>query len=299
MALLVVTALIGTFIGASGKFIFEQIIPQWRAKRAKRNAIQKYSFPLWRSSKYLLGVLTDSLFGKVDPSWRMSNDNYYKLKTLYFFGLFFGWCRSISNENLKEYIELNPGIKSSILDSFTQRFNDVHKSISDPSYFTEFEDTSSANNGHNSIENSRIPSLVLTCIGELMIKKVGDKETSTTALNFLEFVNKYNTNQEFKTWFDYFDRLFDDLESEKMNVKWNRLMLFYFYLENFELLLRDINMNKYQIKYPFRKLITTIKLKLSPRPGLKKVAINLHPSIRNHLNNSPSLKDLNYYFDDL
>ena len=290
VALIAISAILGAVFGSFIKFIFEQLIPQWQARKKTKLAIQKYSFPLWRSSNYLRRALDIQLFDKSNYKWNDSKDDYYRLKMLYFFGSFFGWCSIIGKENLSEYIEYTDSnrIKSDSLKKFTEYYNNVYKSISDPYYLKGID--------NSEIDRSRIPALVLTCIGDLMIKQYKTEDQFTRIISFLEFSILHNNDSNFKKWFQYVENLFVDFNRDKTNLKWNRLVLFYFYLRAFESFLWQENRKSLLIKNIFiRPIIKILKRSTHEKKIGKRIFyVNAHSNVLNKLNNDQNLADLNY-----
>lgn len=223
---IIISGFIGALISSSIKFIFENIIPEWKIKKASRIAVQKYFFPLWRSGYFLKSAIEDQLLGQTYYEWK--NDvkyDYHQLRLLYFFGSFFGWSKVLDDESVLDFIEQNPKINSGYLKKFAIYYNSLLGSISHKKYFNEID-----NNLSTEIELSRIPALALSCIGELMIKKTKSVGIYSDIISFLEFSQQYKENAEFKKWFSYLENLFIDLQKEQNNLKWNRLIIFYTHL---------------------------------------------------------------------
>jgi hypothetical protein len=225
---LLISAGIGALIAASVKFVFEQTLPEWQRKRATRIAIQKYSFPLLQSA-YNLENTMDALLRGLERITSGNTPDYIRLRVLYFFGSFFGWCRILSNESIIEYAELSQKIKSKNVERFAIHYNMLFKGISHLSYFRDIKDIPSA-----SSQSARIPALVSTAIGDLMIKEsTGGKELFSLTINFLEFTRKYEQDQDFRKWFEYIDNVLSDMKQIKSNAKWNRIVLIYIHLRVF------------------------------------------------------------------
>ena len=220
IAWIIISGVIGAFLTASTKFVFEHTLPEWQLKRATRIAIQKYSFPLLRSARDLEATIKEVLFG---TRWNDSKDYYFRLRALYLFGRFFGWCKILSNESVLEYVERAEIIKSKNVQMFAKYYAIIFKGISNVSYFLEAEDISFAER-----ESARIPALVISCIGDLMVKEATQsKEAFSNIITFLEFTRYYQENPEFKKWFSYLENLLSDIKKSETNAKWNRLTIFH------------------------------------------------------------------------
>ena len=209
---LILSAGIGGFIGATIKFIFEQLLePKLKRKRESKIALKKYSDPLLRSADSLDRRL-ENFIKFVNEKWfDDKKDDYYKISTLYLFGSYFGWSKIIENE---AYLEFET---SKTEKNFYINFNRVYKGLTGFQYFKDLDKDVSPQLG--------IHRLVLTAIGELMIKENLEKQ-SKELISFIEFTEKYSFDSNFKKWFKSIEDLFSDTTNSSMNPKWNRLIIF-------------------------------------------------------------------------
>jgi hypothetical protein len=281
---IIISGIIGAFLTATTKFFFEHTLPQWQLKRATRIAIQKYSFPVLRSAYVLETTVRDLLLGIYKKRLYESRDDYYRLRVLYLFGRFLGWCKILSNESVLEYVERSEIIKSKNVKKFTMYYDLIFQGIINLSYFSGIEDISSAE-----YESARIPALVVSCIGDLMIKEsTKSKEIFSDIISFLEFTRYYQENPEFKKWFSYLENLLTGLESSQTNPKWNRLIIFY---TNLCVFIDFLNRNNK--KSTLTGFLLNVIRKFFHRDNLEYVITqnkafqNMHPAVKNRM-----LKDL-------
>jgi hypothetical protein len=215
---IIVSAGVGGLLGALTKFIFEQILAtRYQYAFDAKKVLRKYKAPILRSA--------DSLDRRLENFIRFANkgwyddpgDEYYQLSTLYLFGCYFGWCKILENES---FIEFETSDKRA--QTFNILFKSVFKGLTGFHYFSDVDEMTT-----DEIEKASIPRLVLTAIGELMIKKAdGENGHAHTVLDFIEFANCYNVSPDFKRWFGYIDRFFKDMTCSENNAQWNRLLIF-------------------------------------------------------------------------
>ncbi len=290
---IIISGVIGAFLSASANFLFQNLIPQWQQKKATRIAIQKYSFPILHSARYLQRTIQEMLVAVNITNWDDQDLGYYHSRLLYSFGIFFGWCRVLSNESFLEYQETSEIERSKSEHRFASYYDIVFKSISDVTYFLEADGISLEDR-----ESARIPALIVSCIGELMIKESKEsKELSSKIINFLEFNRYYNQNPEFKKWFRYLDDLLKKTTISDSDARWNRLSIFYTALSVF-----IDYLNRNDMKLPFHKsiqlkyLFPVIRI-LSHKERKLLIAQsslfgNIHPKVKGELNRQ--LGKLNY-----
>jgi hypothetical protein len=214
---LVVSAGIGGLIGALIKFLFEQV---WGSKYKYRldaqESLRKYKYPLLRAGDSLDRRL-QNFIQFVDKKWYAdSEDNYYRLSTLYILGTYFGWCKILEDGAFIEYEISNKRAKV-----FYTMFNTVYKGLTGFHYFKGAEDFSA-----DEVEAASIYKFTITAVAELMIKKPGKKETTPKIIDFIEFTKLIDSSPDFKRWFGYLDKFLVDICPEKNNAGWNRILVF-------------------------------------------------------------------------
>lgn len=224
---LILSGVIGGFIGATVKFLFEQVwSPAVQQKRATKLAISNYTFPLLRAADTLDRRIENFYHYGSSDWYNDKTDDYYKRTTQYIIGSYFGWCRILEQEAGLFGPE---GLK------FNKQFFRVFKGLTS---FTYLKDIPNVND--KSIGEATIPRFALTAIGELMIRKnvvdasmKGDSpKQAYDVLGFVEFLNKVD-NADFGKWFGYLDHLFEEVEKIPSNLKWSRILIFATNLRSF------------------------------------------------------------------
>jgi hypothetical protein len=104
---------LGALIGECVKFIFSQILPEWRRKKTTRNAIQKYSYPPQQTAYRLIFLMMKHILTVTLKKQESDIDEGHRLFLLYNLGCFFGWCRALDNES---YLETSIGIRAQFTD---------------------------------------------------------------------------------------------------------------------------------------------------------------------------------------
>ncbi len=214
---IIISAGIGGLIGSLIDFIFNQLIaPRLQISRDAKAAIKKYRYPILRSADTLDRRL-ENLIKFVDRKWLDDpEDNYYRLSTLYILGCYFGWSKVLEDEAFLEYELSNKRAKQ-----FSIQFNRVFKGLTGFYYFKDVDDSEMPN-----IKQASVPRLALTAVGELMLKKSQDEDGMPAVLDFVEFIRQYESSPDFKRWFGYLEQLLSNLEKDRNNANWNRLIVF-------------------------------------------------------------------------
>jgi hypothetical protein len=253
--LVISTVLVG-ILTAVIKFLSEQYIPQQRIKKARKIAIQKYSYPLFNSAFSLARQINDLILGNegklVDP-----NDDLYRLKVLYYFGCFLGWCRILDREAFTEYSEQKETLVNKKIQRFYAHYGLTLKGLISNSYFAESinfkgglenldmykkgDYMSDYNDDRNvgkliNKETAYVEPLAITAIGDLMIKKVSEKKEDKLPdlISLVEFAHDYENSTDFKRWFRYLEKMMEGLTDSPTDAKRNRLLIFLCYLTIFE-----------------------------------------------------------------
>jgi len=210
--------------------------------------------------------------------------------------MFFGWCKVLSNESILEYLGTS-GVSSNA-DKYTSYkfasyYDLVFNGISNISYFLKADDISSEKRN-----SARIPGLVVSCIGDLMIREPKDSsELFSKVISFLEFTRNYEQNPEFKKWFEYLEDLLKNITISKTDGRWNRLIIFY---TNLSVFINYLDRNSQTFQAPKSILSRYFFPRLSDMQGQKKnylliqsrTAGNIHPKVKEELHKQ--LKSLDY-----
>ncbi len=221
---IIISAGIGGLIGSLIDFVFNQLIaPKLQISRDSKAAIKKYRYPILRSADALDRRL-ENLIKFVDKKWfDDSEDDYYRLSTLYLIGCYFGWSKVLEDEAFLEYELSNKKAKQ-----FSIQFNRVFKGLTGFYYFKDVNHSEMPD-----IKQASVPRLALTAIGELMLKTPKNEDEMPSVLDFVEFIRQYESSSDFKRWFRYLEQLFSNLKRDKNDAKWNRLIIFFSNLREF------------------------------------------------------------------
>lgn len=224
---LTISAGFGGLIGATIKYVFEQLItPQTNYKRKAKIALKRYSNPLLLSADSL--VRCSELYLKnIDKNWITDDDDYFKMNILYCFGQYFGWCKVIED---KSFFELDASITRRAK-NFVTKFYRVYKGLNSYFYFENIIEDEPAIIGL--VEKASVKRMHIQAIGELMVDKSDKGEELPIVLKFTEFVNRYKTDECFKNWFKPLLDLLLDVKRDPNNLTWCRMSVFIINLQLF------------------------------------------------------------------
>ncbi|MGC1120919.1 MAG: hypothetical protein WBA22_07470 [Candidatus Methanofastidiosia archaeon] len=200
------------------EFLFANVIgPTYLRKREARRMLKRYSCPLLQAADSLERRI-ENMISFIDEDWfNNSDDDYYRLSTLYVFGRYFGWCKAIEDETFLEF-ELSDMEEK----RFMRHFYRVFKAINSFYYFEN-----SIWNEMSDIDSATVPRFALTAMGELMIQRSDEKGgKSLSVIGFVDFAEKYRGNDEkFRKWFSYLENVLSKVEKDKSKPGWNRLIM--------------------------------------------------------------------------
>ena len=159
LAWLLTSSLLGGVIGASVKFVFEDVLrPMLGWHRATRKVVRRYTPPLVRSADSLERRI-NNLARNEAKKW-METDEYYRLSTLYQFGELLGWIRILEREfGFLPFESARRGRQ------FDRRLKGIFRALSSYAYFRNgsFADT-------DAVGASQVPRLMLSAVGEVMTR---------------------------------------------------------------------------------------------------------------------------------
>jgi hypothetical protein len=184
VAWIVLSSFVGGLMGVAVKFGFEDVLrPILGLHRETRRVVQRYRAPLVRSADSLERRL-NILIRNEDKAW-FTNDEYFRISTLYQFGVVLGWIRVI--EQRFGFLPFETSRRGS---RFNQHVNGIFRALSSHAYFRGVGDAAA-------IEASAVPRLMLTAVGEAMSGKGEDP----TVIGFTDFVALYSNETRFRRWF--------------------------------------------------------------------------------------------------
>lgn len=195
VAWLFVSSLIGGIIGSAVRFGFEDVLrPRLGATRAIQATTRKYSAPLIRSAESLERRINNFL-RNIDLGW-YGTDDYYRTSTLYVFANYLAW-----NQIIEESFGFLPYESSRSGRAFNRRLNGFFRAMSSFSYFSWSAD-------HSAVEESQVPRLMLTAMGELT-----QNPDASAPLRYSEFTVAYRDNEELRDAFSYLDKFLRGAEA--------------------------------------------------------------------------------------
>lgn len=251
---IVISGVLVGSITAIIKYVTDQYLPERKLKKARKRAIQKYSYPLfyaaYLASRNIYHLLSYDEIKKFDNQ----NNNTYHLSILYSIGCFVGWYNILDKEAFLEEIERS-GSKSGgskKMQKFSSHSSQIFRGMSSVSYFhasigSHKEEKKLAKFlYHKKIDTGkkigidsdiRLPSLlnievatiepsVLNAIGELMTKNTQNpKQDFKEVIGFAEFARCYDNCSDFKKWFSYIERIISGLSNSESDARWNKMVV--------------------------------------------------------------------------
>jgi len=212
---IVVSAAVGGLIGASIKFIFDQVLSHRLSQRRQISRIvTQYSNPILRAANALERRINVHVLNIEREGPDFDKSDYCRLSFLYLFGSYLGWSQIVERE--VKFLEFETSQKSR---EFNARFNAVYKAFTGFDYFQDIADA-------HAIESSTIPRLTLTAIGELMIKSPdSQKEPFGEVIEFTAFVSQFEQSSQFQRWFKYLENFISGLKPSATDLRWDRLII--------------------------------------------------------------------------
>jgi hypothetical protein len=215
---ILVSAGLGGIIGALIKFLFETVAAlHYEQKITARKMLRKYRYPLLRAADSLDRRL-DNMITFIEKKWYEDpQDDYYRSSTLFLFGSYLGWCKTLEDA---AYLEFETSDRRAR--EFSIRFYRVFKALTGFWYFSDLEEGAIGD-----IEEATVPRLALTAIGELMLQSSTEgNDQLPRLLGFVEFSKRLRESSEFQQWFGYLEKgILIDHNPSKSSTRWNRLLV--------------------------------------------------------------------------
>ena len=215
---ILVSAGLGGIIGALIKFVFETVVAlRYQQSVTAKKMLRRYRFPLLRAADSLDRRL-ENMINFIEKKWYEDpQDDYYRLSTLYLFGSYLGWCKTLEDA---AYLEFERSDRSAR--EFSIRFYRVFKALTGFWYFSGLDEGEI-----EGIEEATVPRLALTAVGELMLQNSGEgKDQMPKLLGFVEFSRQLKESPEFRRWFGYLEKgILTDHKPSKSSARWNRLLV--------------------------------------------------------------------------
>lgn len=204
------SAIIGGFVGASLKLVFEVILAdRYRQSREVKVIIAKYRNPILNAA--------DALCGRIDNLLRMSyidwftQSEYYRISTLYVFCSYFAWIELLFGRLTLFHFETSRQNKR-----LNHLLLAVDKAFNNRAYFKPLP--------YSSIPNDTdLPKFICKALGEITVRDLLAQEPS--CLGFVEFWEKYKQDDNFRAWLKPLEDFLSGIKDEVGNLKWDRLHL--------------------------------------------------------------------------
>lgn len=185
VAWLLVSSFVGGVIGASVRFLFEDVLrPRLGWHREAEQIVRRYTTPIVRAADSLERRI-NILVRNEKEHW-FENDEYFRMSSLYQFGVLLGWIRIL--ERKFGFLPFESSRRGS---QFNSRVNGIFRALSSHAYFhTWIADVAS-------VDASLVPRLMFSAIGEAMTAEADE----ANVLDFTEFVASYANEPRFRRWF--------------------------------------------------------------------------------------------------
>lgn len=189
IAWLLIASILGGLVSLSLKFLFDTYFNAiFEQRRERSRLVNHYNSPLLRTAISLERRVNNLI--RSGKSSGYGEDDYYTISTLYLFAEHLAWIRIL--ERKINFLQFNNSKKSK---EFQRRLNGIFRALTSWGYFKKHETYSV-----EQIENSSIPRLILTAIGEAMIQ---EKDGECLPIEFTSFVDGYYHKPNDFRWFTY------------------------------------------------------------------------------------------------
>lgn len=207
--LILISAIIGGFVGATLKLVFEVILAdRYNQNREAKAIINKYRNPIVSSADALRGRIANFL-SESDQEW-FSQSEYYRLSTLYVFCAYFAWVEILfGNLTRIRYLTSRQNRK------LHRIVVSIDKSFNNREYFYPIDEYIPANN------TCELPKFICKALGELTIDDCSNNEPS--CLNFSDFCRKYYEDSEYREWICNLENFLSNIKKDYGNLKWDRM----------------------------------------------------------------------------
>jgi hypothetical protein len=207
VAWILLSSFLGGVIGASVRFVFEDLLRPWLGwRRDERRVVKRYTVPLIRTADTLERRI-NIMIRNAGQQW-FATDEYFRLSTLYQFGELLGWIRILERE-----IGFLPLESTRRGRRFRTRLYGVFRALASHAYFRRWGPSIEA------IEATLVPRLMLSAIGEVMTRGGEVRET----VEFTEFLSLYANDPKVRRYFQELETfLAGALPADPL--RWDRLI---------------------------------------------------------------------------
>ncbi len=193
-------AVIGGFIGAGTKFLFEGLLtPQVAQAREARRLLALYTTPLTRSAEALERLINNFIRNADERAYHDSE--YYRLSVLYTFADYLAWVELVERDF--GFVSLDSTRKTR---TFKRRFYGFFRALTSQAYFRWADGRAGIDPA--AVTGSAVPRNMLRAIGEVMVDDVAERRTKS----FTGFSLQYSRDPQFARWFADLDRVLNAAE---------------------------------------------------------------------------------------
>lgn len=189
LAWLLIASILGGVVSLSLKFLFDTYFKAvFEQRRERSRLVAHYSSPLLRTATSLERRVNNLI--RSGKSSGYGDNDYYTISTLYLFAEHLAWIRIL--ERKVNFLQFNDSVKSK---EFQRHMYGIFRALTSWGYFKRNEAYSV-----EQIENSSIPRLIFTAIGESMIQ---EKDGEYLPIEFTSFVDGYYHRPNDFRWFSF------------------------------------------------------------------------------------------------
>ena len=211
---LVLSSIIGGFIGASTKFLFDVVLPSRVQQGREVIAIKrKYASPLLLSANSLRERFQNiikhiELIEKENWFHRQDGLDYYHKSTLFVVGQFFGWVQ-ILRRNIA-HLDFSTTKETKKFERF---LNAIEGGFTDPGLYVK-----SKTGIPQHSQDKWVYKFILQSLGALMITH---DEQGFRIMDYAAFCKLFDgtEGEEFKNWFSHLAEIFKGLKSDDIRLK--------------------------------------------------------------------------------
>jgi len=223
---LVLSSIMGGFIGASAKFIFDVVLPNKLQQGREAIAIKrKYTSPILLSAQSLRDRL-ENIIKNIESiekqNWLPAEggQNYYYKSTLFVVGQFFGWVQILR----RNIVYLDFAVTKET-QKFERFLNLIENGFTNPALYEQ------AKTGlpHQS-QDKWVFKYILQSLGALMVTH---DEQGHRAIDYVAFCKLYESSDgdDFRSWFSHLEEIFKGLNAN--DVRFKRIIAIHIVINSF------------------------------------------------------------------
>jgi hypothetical protein len=185
---LLISTVLGGAVGSGITFLYQDVLRPWlNFRRDTARLVRTYTTPLLRATEALERRI-DNFVTNPGSNW-YSDDEYYRLSTLFVFADYLGLVRTL--ERQFGFVPIESARRGRRLQ---HRLNGFFRALTSWAYFGNPADP-------GAVEASAVPRFMLRAIGEAVTDPADPRRT----MEFTDFVRRYGTDPQFRRWFAELD----------------------------------------------------------------------------------------------